>query len=833
MKIILPLLLAVLLVLAAPALAEEAENLTAGCTVKVVDKPGKIKAITDGKYTTFWESGKRNEPWVTLSSEKPVYGLYLCFRNLPESYVIQKKSGEDWVTVAEGDTRYHHAFYELDGLKKIRILSTAGKKNIIGFNEIYAFGQGEVPDWVQRWDPPVEKADMLFLIAHPDDELLFTGGAIPTYNTELGKAVEVAYLTPSNPTRRSEALNGLWHMGVRNYPVFGAFSDRYAKTGKLKDAYKLITGGQNTVWSWVTGLYRRFRPEVVVTQDLNGEYGHPQHKMIADAAVQCYTKAADASQFPDSANTYGPWQVKKLYVHLYGEKDDRTVLDWDQPLSAFGGKTGAQVAADAFALHVSQKGMGSKIHGKFVEFTVEETGAKMYPYDRFGLHSTEVGEDEAKDDFLEHLDGADRPVKQAGAKAEAADESAETAAEEAPATEETEAAEEETAEEDVTEEEVTEEETAEEPAESEAGETAEEDITEEEITEEETVEEPAESDTGETAEEEVTEEETAEEETGEETAGKNDTIPMTRFSNVTAPEWADVKLNAQGFLDDGEYVFVDDENGNYMYASKTLRVVIERTREVPDKKHPFYCFTANIWCDTAAGELPTTVFKDPEKKKSVKDFVRNIAKDNQVVFATTTDYYIYRIKANYPTGIEVRNGEVIFDDPHKLMYSWGSMPTYETLALYADGHAESLPNKEKSAPDYVKDGAVQVYSFGPCLVKDGKLTEYAEKLCNKSYNPRLAMGVAEDGHYIVVMCEGRVKRSKGTQMAYLAQLLLDRGCTVGVNLDGGQSAVIAFMGHQLNQVVKSDPYGREQADILAFGFSDQVGSIEIADVYGK
>ena len=110
----------------------------------------------------------------------------------------------------------------------------------------------------------------------------------------------------------------------------------------------------------------------------------------------------------------------------------------------------------------------------------------------------------------------------------------------------------------------------------------------------------------------------------------------------------------------------------------------------------------------------------------MKDFVRNIAMDNKVVFATTTDYYIYRIKADYPTGIEVRNGEVIFDDPHKLMYSKGSMPTYETLALYSDGHAESLPNKEKSAPAYVEDGAIQVYSFGPCLVKDGKLTEYDE-----------------------------------------------------------------------------------------------------------
>ena len=833
LKIALLLLLAALLLLTASALADEAENLTAGCTVKVVDKTGKVKSITDGKYTTFWESSKRKEPWVTISSEKPIYGLYLCFRNLPESYVIQKKDGEDWVTVAEGDPLYYHAYYELDGLKKIRILSTAEKKNVLGFNEIYAFGEGETPDWVQRWQPPAEKADLLFLIAHPDDELLFTGGAIPTYGAERGNIVQVVYLTPSNPTRRSEALNGLWHLGVRNYPVFGNFSDRYANTGKLKDAYKLINGGQNTVWGWVTEQYRRFRPEVVITQDINGEYGHPQHKMIADAAIQCYPKAADPSEFKESADKYGPWQVKKLYVHLYGDENTQTVLDWDQPLTAFGGKTGAEMAAEAFALHVSQKGMGAGKGKKFEEFKVETTGAKKYPYDHFGLHDTEVGEDEAKNDFLENIDGTAQSVKtkETGTKVDSGEEPETGGTEETEETEEL--TQEETAEE--TEEDVTEE--AEE-AETEAAEETEEETeeTSEEETSEETEEETEEEIPAEKAEEteEETVEETAEEPAEEESRAsnqKNDTIPMTRFKDVTAPEWADVELNAQGFLDEGEYVYADDENGHWMYVNGTLRVVIERTYEVPDKKHPFYCFTANIWCDMPAGELPTTVFKDPEKKKSAKDFMRNIARDNKVVFATTTDYYIYRIKASYPTGIEVRNGEVIFDDPHKLEYKWGSMPTYETLALYRDGHAESLPNKEKSAQQYVDEDALQVYSFGPCLVKDGKLTEYAEKLCNTSYNPRLAIGVAEDGHYIVAMCEGRVKRSKGVQMAYLAQLMLDKGCTIAVNMDGGQSAAIAFMGHQMNQVVKSDPNGREQADILAFGTSDQVGTFEMADEF--
>ncbi len=810
LKITLFLALSLLLLLTVSALAEEAENLTESCTVKVVDKTGKVKSITDGKYTTFWESSKRNGPWVTLSSEKPIYGLYLCFRNLPESYVIQKMSGDDWVTVAEGSAGLYHAFYELEGLKKIRILSTAEKKNVLGFNEIYAFGEGSVPDWVQRWQPPVEKADLLFLIAHPDDELLFTGGAIPTYGAERGGQVQVVYLTPSNPTRRSEALNGLWHMGVRNYPVFGNFSDRYAKSGKLKDAYKLINGGQNTVWSWVTEQYRRFRPEVVVTQDLNGEYGHPQHKMVADAAIQCYSKAADPSEFKESAEKYGTWQVKKLYIHLYGEEGTQTILDWDQPLTAFGGKTGAELAAEAFALHVSQKGMGAGKGKKFEEFKVETTGAKKYPYDHFGLHSTEVGQDEAKDDFLEHLDSAVQPTGEQ-----------ETGPEEKPANSLS----------DDPDETVTEEETETETEETE--ETPEEEA--EEVSGEEDEEEPAEETENETE---------AAEETGKESAGeaadgetakasekKNDTIPMTRFQNVTAPEWADVELNTQGFLDEGEYVYADDENGHYLYVSPTLRVVIKRTIVEQKKAKHFYCFTAHIWCDIPAGELPTTVFRDPEKKKSVKDFVRNIAMDNKVVFATTTDYYIYRIKASYPTGIEVRNGEVIIDDPHKLMYSKGSMPTYETLALYRDGHAESLANKDKSGPQYVEEGAYQVYSFGPCLVKEGKLTEYAEKLCNTSYNPRLAIGVAEDGHYIVMLCEGRVKRSGGVQMATLAQLMLEQGCTLAVNMDGGQSAVLTFMGHQLNQVVKSDPNGREQADILAFGFSDQVGTFEMADEF--
>lgn len=767
LKVLIPILLVLLLLAAVPALSEEAENLTESLTVKVVDKAGKVKAITDGKYTTYWESSSVKNPWVVISCDKPIYGLYLCFQKMPDSYVIQKQSGEEWVTLAEGgEPRFHHVFFELDGVNKIRILSTMEKKNVMGFNEIYAFGEGRIPDWVQRWKEPSGNADILFLATHPDDDVLFLGSAITWYAAEEKKNVQVAYLTSSNTTRRSEALNGLWAMGVRNYPEFGTFSDKYSNPARIDQEYKDM-GGQDKVLSWVTEVYRKYRPAVVVTQDIDGEYGHPQHKMMVDAAIKCWDTAADGSAYPESAEQYGTWEVKKLYLHLYGGGEESTVFNWDAPMESMGGKTANEAAEDAFAYHVTQAGKGNKFNGVRVPFSVAEYGVKRYPNNRFGLYATRVGQDVTHTDFLENIEGT-------AEAAEPADESSNDE-EEVP---------------------------AEEP-----------DAPETETPAEEPEEDPDEPETPEAQAEE------------QKNAG-------TGFRDVTAPDWADVQLNGNGFLDEGEYVFADSENGHYMYVSRTLRIVIERSYEVPDKKHPFYCFTANVWCDVENGEYPQCVFNNPDPGQRNKSknfaFIKDIALNNHAVLATSTDYYTYRISQTYPTGIEIRNGEIIIDDPRKLQRS---MPTYETLALYRDGHAESWTNEEKTAEQYIQEGALQVYTFGPCLVKDGELTDYILNHSNASYNPRLAVGVSEPGHYVLVMCEGRIARSKGVQMRTLANMMLERGCRLAVNLDGGQSAVMTFMGEQLNRVVKSDPKGRLEGEILAFGFSDQVGSFEIPGAY--
>ena len=94
-------------------------------------------------------------------------------------------------------------------------------------------------------------------------ELIFLGGAIPTYAVEQQRKVVVVYMTYSNTTRRSELLNGLWAMGMRQYPVMGEFWDKYSKSmDAVADAWGLKKAN-----TFVVEAVRKYKPKVIVTQD--------------------------------------------------------------------------------------------------------------------------------------------------------------------------------------------------------------------------------------------------------------------------------------------------------------------------------------------------------------------------------------------------------------------------------------------------------------------------------------------------------------------------------------------------------------------------------------
>ncbi len=190
---------------------------------------------------------------------------------------------------------------------------------------------------------------------------------------------------PAAAWRRLELLDCLWTCGVRSYPVWGEMPD--IKTESLQKQYRFWD--KASLRALFTLWYRRFRPEAVLTHDLRGEYGHGGHRVCAEMAVGALDWANDPSRFPESAAAWGLWDVPKLYLHLY--RENRLVLPWDTPLSAFGGKTGLEVAREGFQCHTSQQG----------GFAVRTDGS--YPCTVFGLYRSLVGPDAAKNDFFENL----------------------------------------------------------------------------------------------------------------------------------------------------------------------------------------------------------------------------------------------------------------------------------------------------------------------------------------------------------------------------------------------------------------------------------------------
>ena len=694
------------------AFAAEANDITEDCKFKVCSSGRKYTLMTDKKYTSYWESNKIKTPWIAITAPegKPIAGLYVCFGNMPESWEIQTSDdGKDWFTAVPGDTRFLHAYVALpQPAQHVRLAVTSEKKTALRINDLFVLSEGDLPDWVQVWQPTEEKADILFLSTHPDDELIFFGGAIPTYAVEQQRKVVVAYFTRSNTTRSSELLNGLWHMGVRTYPVIGNFKDSYAKN--LKAAYK-SAGGKGKVNEWIVGLYRQYKPEVVVTQDTNGEYGHKQHMMIADAAQNCIALAANEDEFTASTIAYGTWQVKKLYLHLYPE--NQITFDWTVPLKSMNGATGIELAEEAYTLHKTQASSG---------MSVTETGTK-YDNRVFGLAFTTVGEDVRKDDFLENIYDAPGSYDAAANNVEAT------------------------------------------PAPTE--------------------------------------------------------VPAY-MAHMPA-------LNAKGFLDEGEYLYSSEDEGLWIYVSQTSKVIIQRKY---DATQPLTWFEADLYGDLDAGEMLRTVQNDPEKMGKVRVDATETAKKHNVVFAMNTDYYTYRVAVNNNrhTGIVIRDGRILYDDTYTEKQVTNSMfPNLDMLAFMPDGSLKVYHSWEKTAQEFIDEGVQTVYSFGPYLLLDGKVSERAYAN-NENKNPRCAIGMVEPGHYVAIMCEGRLKRSAGVTMSYLAKMMRAKGCQVAFNMDGGQTAVMVFMGKQLNQIGAYDggkTNSRPTSEVLGFGTSEQVGTYEV------
>ena len=344
------------------------------------------------------------ESYVTLEHEAGIGSVYILFNLEYGDYTITNEDTGETATC--GQYRYLHDFVDLTEL-----FGSAPKKITISFpqetgqlNELYVFTEGKVPDWVQIWEQPVDnETDLVLFSTHCDDEQLFFAGVLPYYAGELDYQVQVVYLTISrnHSTRRAhEMLDGLWAVGVRSYPVYSEFGDYKAPTmEKAYSIYKYMGVEEEQLLEYVVENIRRFKPKVAIGHDIiNGEYGHGAHIVYADLLVKALEITNDPSRYPESAEKYGLWDIPKTYLHLYPENE--ILMDWDQPLSKFGGLTAYQVTKEiGFPCHVSQ------VNGFLWYMAGADSAAEVQMYNprEYGLYRSTVGEDVEKNDFFENM----------------------------------------------------------------------------------------------------------------------------------------------------------------------------------------------------------------------------------------------------------------------------------------------------------------------------------------------------------------------------------------------------------------------------------------------
>ena len=156
---------------------------------------------------------------------------------------------------------------------------------------------------------------LMCVLAHPDDEALGTGGILAKYAAE---GVETYLVTAT------DGEHG-WYGAEEDYPGAETLAQRRrqetcaaAEVLGIKDVFflgyedgQLDQADPDEVIAKIVDQLRRVGPDVVVTFDPNGSYGHPDHIAICQLATAATVAAAGADD--DGAGSLPPHHVSKLY----------------------------------------------------------------------------------------------------------------------------------------------------------------------------------------------------------------------------------------------------------------------------------------------------------------------------------------------------------------------------------------------------------------------------------------------------------------------------------------------------------------------------------------
>ena len=183
-----------------------------------------------------------------------------------------------------------------------------------------------------------------------------------------------------------------------------------------------------------------------------------------------------------------------------------------------------------------------------------------------------------------------------------------------------------------------------------------------------------------------------------------------------------------------------------------------------------------------------TALADQTYGRNVKAKTSTTAQSVNAVLAVNGDYYGAR-----DAGYVIRNGQLLRSDSQDA--------NQEDLVIYQDGSFEIIREGDITAHELLNKGAVQVLSFGPALIENSQVAVDSADEVGKAMasNPRTAIGIIDDKHYVLVVSDGRTDESKGLSLKELADFMKELKVTTAYNLDGGGSSTMYFNGQIINK----------------------------------
>jgi N-acetyl-1-D-myo-inositol-2-amino-2-deoxy-alpha-D-glucopyranoside deacetylase len=166
---------------------------------------------------------------------------------------------------------------------------------------------------------------LLAVFAHPDDEAFGTGGTLAHYAAqgaqvvlacatrgEVGEIAEDSLATHETlgRVRENELRCAAQTLGVSDLIFLGYRDSGMAGTPQNDDPRAFMNVAPDEVVARLVGIIRRVRPQVVVTFEPHGGYGHPDHMAIHRHTLAAFHAAADPGRYPEQ----GPvWQASHLF----------------------------------------------------------------------------------------------------------------------------------------------------------------------------------------------------------------------------------------------------------------------------------------------------------------------------------------------------------------------------------------------------------------------------------------------------------------------------------------------------------------------------------------